>query len=67
MLVLSRKTGQRIVIAGDVVVTILAVHGGRVRVGVEAPLTVGIRRAELPVQQAVVGHCSRCSDPSVAD
>lgn len=47
MLVLSRKPGESIVIAGDIVVTILEVHGNRVRVGIEAPLDVSIQRQEI--------------------
>ncbi len=47
MLVLSRKSGQRIVIGDDVVVTILKVRGNQVRIGIEAPASVSIRRDEL--------------------
>ncbi len=48
MLVLSRKVRQRLVLGEDVVVQVLGVHGGQVRLGVEAPPWVHIRRAELP-------------------
>lgn len=48
MLVLSRKSNQRIVISETVVITILNVQGNRVRIGVEAPPEVVIRRSELP-------------------
>lgn len=54
MLVLSRKTGEQIVIDGDIVVTILAIRGGRVRIGFAAPPAVGIRRAELALRDATV-------------
>ena len=54
MLVLSRKTGQQVVIDGGIVVTILAVRGGRIRIGFEAPSAVGIRRAELFLHEATV-------------
>jgi carbon storage regulator len=49
MLVLSRKIGERIVILGEkeIVLTVLTVHGGRVRLGVEADASISIRRAEL--------------------
>jgi carbon storage regulator len=46
MLVLSRKVGERIVIAGDIVVQVMAVNGGRVRLGIDAPASVGIWREE---------------------
>jgi len=47
MLVLSRKVGERIHIGNDIIVTVLSVRGGRVRVGIEAPDGVQIKREEL--------------------
>jgi carbon storage regulator len=47
MLVLTRKKAQSIVIAGDVVVTVIAIRGEQVRLGVEAPREVPIHRQEL--------------------
>ena len=47
MLVLSRKQGQTIVIDDRIQVTVLKVKGGGVRVGIEAPAEVSIRRSEL--------------------
>lgn len=47
MLVLSRKTGQQIVIGGNVVVTITGIDGGRVKVGIDAPPEIHIARGEL--------------------
>lgn len=48
MLVLSRKNGDAITIGDDVVVTILEVRRGQVRLGIEAPTHVPIRRDESP-------------------
>ncbi len=47
MLTFTRRAGERIVIGGDIEVTILDVGGGRVRVGVTAPRTVSIHRGEV--------------------
>jgi carbon storage regulator len=47
MLVLSRKVGQRIVIAGDIGVTVLDVKGNRIRLGIDAPEDVAIQRGEI--------------------
>ena len=47
MLVLSRKTNEAICIDANVYITVLAIHGGKVRLGVEAPRDVSIRREEL--------------------
>ena len=49
MLVLSRKSGQRILIGDRVVVTVLAIQGGNVRLGVDAPRKIVVRRSELPI------------------
>ena len=40
MLILSRKTDQGIVIAGNIIVRILEVREGRVKVGIDAPKDV---------------------------
>ena len=48
MLVLSRKVGERIVIGDTVVVQVLAVRRGQIRLGISAPVSVSIRREELP-------------------
>ncbi|MFL6062418.1 MAG: carbon storage regulator CsrA [Marmoricola sp.] len=47
MLVLSRKVGESVVIGEDVTVTILEVRGDIVRVGIDAPRSVAVHRAEL--------------------
>lgn len=55
MLVLSRGYGQEIVIgegAEAVTVRFLRSRGGQLRVGIEAPASVPIRRGELPPRKA---------------
>jgi carbon storage regulator len=47
MLVLSRKVNEKIVIDGDIVVTVVKVEGGQVRLGIEAPGHVKIFRQEI--------------------
>lgn len=48
MLALARKCGEAIVIAEvNVVITILELHGDRVRIGIEAPPEVTIHRHEV--------------------
>jgi carbon storage regulator len=46
-LVLTRRPGERIVIADNIVVTVLQVKGGNIRLGVEAPADVHVVRKEL--------------------
>jgi carbon storage regulator len=47
MLVLTRKRGELIQIDGNIQVTVISVQGNRVRLGIEAPDSVSVRRGEL--------------------
>jgi carbon storage regulator len=47
MLVLSRKQGQSIVIAEDIVVSVIDIGHGRVQIGVSAPPHLPIHREEV--------------------
>ena len=49
MLILSRKPGERIRIADDIVIVVKEIKGNRVSIGVEAPKSVCVLRGELPV------------------
>ena len=50
MLVLTRKSGESIVIGDEIVITVLEIRGGQVRLGVEAPRDVVIHRSEIHEQ-----------------
>lgn len=47
MLVLSRKKNERIMIAEDIVLTVVEIRGDKVRLGIEAPRHVAIQREEI--------------------
>jgi carbon storage regulator len=47
MLVLSRKQGQSIVIANDIVVSVIDIGHGRVQIGVKAPPHLAVHREEV--------------------
>lgn len=47
MLVLTRNLGQRILINGEIAVTVLSVKGSQVRLGIDAPLDIVIDREEI--------------------
>ncbi len=47
MLVLTRRTSERIQIGDDVTLTIVRIDGNKVRIGIEAPDHVKIKRDEL--------------------
>jgi carbon storage regulator len=47
MLVLSRKRGEMITIGNGVTITVLAIQGDRVKIGIEAPAEVPVHRQEI--------------------
>lgn len=47
MLVLSRKTGERIFIGDDIVIVVTEIAGNKVRLGVTAPKDVPVHRQEV--------------------
>ena len=47
MLILSRKLNEQIVIGDQIVITVVAIRGGNVRLGIDAPTSVPVHRKEI--------------------
>jgi carbon storage regulator len=47
MLILTRRTGESVVIGHDVTLKVVAVRGRHVRIGIAAPKSVPVHRAEI--------------------
>ena len=47
MLVLTRKSGEQILIGDDIVITVLDSRGDGVRIGIDAPRGIKIQRSEV--------------------
>jgi len=47
MLVLSRKVNERILLSGNIRITVTGIRGKQVRLGIEAPDRIEILRGEL--------------------
>lgn len=47
MLVLSRKKGEKIIIAGNIVITVVEIRGDKCRLGVDAPIEIPVDRQEV--------------------
>ena len=47
MLVLTRKTGEGIIIGDDIKITVVELKGGGVRIGIDAPREMKIHRQEV--------------------
>ena len=52
MLVLSRKKNQSVVIGPGITVKVLEIKGNTIRIGIDAPHDVSIRRSELRLLEA---------------
>ncbi len=59
MLVLSRKPGERVLIGHEIELTVLEVHGSRVKLGFRGPAEVPIHREEVH-QRIAAFHPARC-------
>ena len=47
MLILTRRTGESLVIGDDVTITVLAIKGNQIRLGIDAPKHVSVHRQEI--------------------
>jgi carbon storage regulator len=47
MLILTRRTGEKLMVGGDVTVTVLSVKGNQIRLGIEAPPEIRVHREEI--------------------
>ena len=50
MLVLTRKSNQSIMIGDEIEISVLAVMGEKVRIGIEAPRSIPVFRREVYVE-----------------
>jgi len=47
MLILTRNSGETLCIGDDITVTVLAINGNQVRIGIDAPKSVAVHREEV--------------------
>lgn len=47
MLILTRRVGETLMINDDVKVTVLAVNGNQVKIGIDAPSHIAVHREEI--------------------
>ncbi len=47
MLILSRRQGESLIINDNIIITVLAIKGSQVRIGVSAPIEIPVHREEI--------------------
>jgi carbon storage regulator len=67
MLVLTRKYGEKIMIGDDIVITVLEARGDAVRVGIEAPAGVSLKRAEVYEEVSAENQSAAAAGPGVEE
>jgi carbon storage regulator len=65
VLILARRPNESLVIAGNITVTVLGIHGSQVRLGITAPPDITIDRAE--VHQRKLAEYRASAKPTVRD
>lgn len=63
MLVLSRRTNESIVIAGNITVTVLEIRGDHVRIGIDAPREITVHREEIHAELARANRSAATAAP----
>jgi len=64
MLVLSRKTKEKILIGKDIVISVLEIEGNSVKIGIKAPKDISILRMEVfeKIQNENIASASKESE-----
>jgi carbon storage regulator len=56
MLVLTRRIGEEIVIAGNIYINVVTIQGNKVRLSIDAPDSVSIDRREIHERRLAVAE-----------
>jgi carbon storage regulator len=56
MLVISRRKNETIILNRNITVTVMEIHGNRVKLGIVAPEEISIRRIECEEENLTIQH-----------
>ena len=65
MLVLTRRLGEELVITGNIRISVVAVQGDRVRLGIDAPESVTVDRKEIHERRMSFANTSDCVSEAI--
>src|SRR5262249_20942905 len=65
MLVLMRRIGEKVVVNGDIGITVIGIKGDRVRLAFDAPKEVTVDREEIHERRLEFQQRSGCEERSV--
>ena len=65
MLILSRKTNEKIVIGDDITISIIEIKGDQIRIGVDAPRHIKVFRQEVLAEIKAENKAASESSPSL--
>ena len=66
MLILTRRTGESVMIGDDVSITVLGVNGNQVRIGIDAPRHIAVHREEI-YRRIKAASAADAAEPSAAN
>lgn len=67
MLILTRRTGETVMIGDEVTLTVLGVKGNQVRIGITAPKNIPVHREEIYERIKREEHGAESDGNTVAD
>lgn len=67
MLVLTRKAGEELLIGDDIVITVLEVRGEGIKIGIDAPKDVKVKRREIVLEVEDTNKQALQANPKAAE
>ena len=66
MLVLTRKTGESLIIGDNIELQVIEIQGDKVKIGIKAPRNVSILRSELKEEIKQANREAMASSPGIS-
>jgi carbon storage regulator len=67
VLILTRRTGENVIVGDDIIISILDIRGDSVRVGIQAPKSLTVHREEVWLELRQANAASAASSGPAVD